>query len=342
MKRTYRAMQISASGVLELVYKKLNEPRQEEVLIEIDVCGVCSCDFILNNTQHNYGHDQLVPGHEIVGRIVAKGENVPDIWSIGQRVGISPNGSYCQHCTFCRRGFYQFCEKRKSPGLDFDGGYAEYITIGYTALIDIPFELSSIQAAPIIYTGTAMFNALRDSGTKAGDRVAIIGMGESGHLAVQYARKMGYEVIVITQGSEKQDSAFELGAHYYIDSRQNNVPELLTMIGGANFILSCSPNFDKLNSLLPALLPGGKAMVVRANEMPAVIENEKMSGSEQVQMCSPILTLHEIERALRFSHMFSALPVSEQIPLEQASKVLERLSQGDVRYKIVLTMNHEI
>lgn len=204
-------MQIVAPGVLEMTERPIPAPGPDDVLIKIEACGVCGADLRDAEKAPQEGQPGRIPGHEIVGHIARKGERVPGIWQTGQRVGVGRLGGYCQYCNPCRNGLFHLCENQLTPGLSCDGGYAEYVVMRHTALIAIPSALSSAHAAPILCAGTATFNALRNSGARAGDRVAVLGMGGLGHMAVQYARKMGFEVTVVARGSDKERVAFELG-----------------------------------------------------------------------------------------------------------------------------------
>jgi len=341
MNKNYTAMQVVAPGVLEITERPMREPGPDEVLIKIEACGVCGADLQDAEKSPQDGQPGPVPGHEIVGFIVRKGNRVPDIWQTGQRAGIGRLGGYCQYCKPCRSGLFHLCENQLTPGLNCDGGFAEYIVIRHTALIAIPPELSSVQAAPILCAGTATFNALRHSGARAGDSVAVIGLGGLGHLAVQYARKMGLEVTVVARGSEKERAAFELGAHHYINTRTEIASERLSAHGGVDFILATAPDSETVSALLPALTSRGKAILLGAGRTPLHIMPGMMIGAERTLTGAFVSTPAQTERALRFSHLFQTLPVTEQMPFEQANEALNRLRKGQVRYRIVLTMNQK-
>lgn len=341
MKKTFRAMQVISPGVLELTERAIPDPGPDEVLLQVEVCGVCGADLRDTEKPVRAGYPARIPGHEIVGCIVQRGSAVPDIWKTGQRVGVGRLGGYCQHCPPCRNGLFHLCENQLTPGLNCDGGYAEYVVMRHTALIAIPSELSSAQAAPVLCAGTATFNALRHSGARAGDKVAIVGFGGLGHLAIQYARKMGFEVIAIAHGSEKRNSALALGAHRYIDARQENASEQLKSSGGVNFILATAPDSDAISALLPALSAQGKAILLGTGPSPLQIMPGMMIGAERTLTGSFVSTPVQTEQALRFSHLFQALPVTELMPFEKANEALTRLREGQARYRIVLPMNQD-
>jgi D-arabinose 1-dehydrogenase-like Zn-dependent alcohol dehydrogenase len=178
-----------------------------------------------------------VPGHEIIGIVDAVG---PDVIRCkpGQRVGIGWYGGHCGHCEPCRRGDLVACQKLSIPGVTYDGGYAEYVVAPEQAIAAVPDSLTSVDAAPLLCAGITTFNALRNSGARPPDTVAILGMGGLGHLGVQFAAKMGFNTVAIARGADKAQFARELGARHYIDSTMGDVSESLQRLGGARVILA--------------------------------------------------------------------------------------------------------
>src|SRR5262249_20133699 len=156
------------------------------------------------------------------GRIDALGDNVTT-WKQGQRVGVGWHGGHDLTCEHCRRGDFAMCVNRKVTGVDFDGGYAEDVIVPALALAQIPDEIPAEEAAPIMDAGVTTFNALRNSGTRAGEVVAVQGIGGLGHLGIQFARQMGFETVAINRGNDKQALAQKLGAHHYIDTTTQDV-----------------------------------------------------------------------------------------------------------------------
>jgi D-arabinose 1-dehydrogenase-like Zn-dependent alcohol dehydrogenase len=178
-----------------------------------------------------------VPGHEIAGHIEAVGEDVHP-WEAGQRVGVGWFGGNCNHCDPCRRGDLISCENGLVPGIAYDGGYADHVVVPAGALASIPDDLSAEDAAPLLCAGITTFNALRESGARPGDLVAILGIGGLGHLGVQFARRMGFETVAIARGTDKRQRALDLGAHHYVDSTAEDVAPAFEALGGAGSILA--------------------------------------------------------------------------------------------------------
>lgn len=160
-------------------------------------------------------------------------------------------------------------------------------------------------------------------------------------MAVQYARKMGFEVTVVARGSDKERVAFELGAHHYIDTFKENGLERLRNDGGVDFIVATAPDSETVAALLPALAPRGKAILLGAGRTPLQVMPGMMIGAERTLTGSFVSTPAQTERALKFSHLFQTLPVIEQMPFERANEALDRLKRGQARFRIVLTMNQD-
>ena len=198
-----------------------------------------------------------VPGHEAIGRIEEVGRRVTT-WKVGQRVGVGFFGGEDGTCETCRRGDTAYCQNPIITGVTSDGGYAEMMIAEARALALIPDELKSEDAAPLVCAGITTFNALRNAG-RAGDTVAIQGIGGLGHLGVQYAKKMGFRTVAIGFGPDKEHLAPKLGAHVYIDAKAEDAGAALQKLGGADVILATAPSGAAIASLLPGLSVRGKA-----------------------------------------------------------------------------------
>lgn len=231
MKTVYRAMQITRPGFLELVERPTPTPGTGEVLIEVEACGICGADVGDVEGASTEVQPPRVPGHEVVGRIAALGTHVPSIWKVGQRVGVGRLGGHCNECVQCRKGHFQLCQNQPIVGATCDGGYAEMMLARATGLVSIPDELDAEEAAPILCAGIATFNALKKCGAEAGDTVVVLGIGGLGHMALQYARRMGFRVVAVGRGNDIADDALALGAHIYIDTEQEDAVAKLGSMG---------------------------------------------------------------------------------------------------------------
>src|SRR2546423_5625559 len=218
MSTKMRAAQISKpGGDWELIERDTPDPSAGEVRVKVEACGICHSDSLVKEGLWPGLQYPRVPGHEIGGRIDAIGDDVT-AWTKGQRVGVGWHGGHCFVCEQCRRGDFAMCVNRKVTGIDFDGGYAEYMIAPATALAAIPDELLAEEAGPFMCAGVTVFNALRNSGARVGEVVAVHGIGGLGHLGVQYARQMGFETVAVGRGKDKGTLARKIGAHHYIES----------------------------------------------------------------------------------------------------------------------------
>ncbi len=342
MKKTYRAMQVSAPGVLELVERETPQPSAGEVLIQVEACGICGADAADIEKSHPATQPPRVPGHEVVGRIVALGPHVASIWKVGQRVGVGRLGGHCNECAQCRQGRFQLCQNQPIVGATCDGGYAEMMLARSTGLVSIPEELNAEEAAPILCAGLATFNALKKCGAQAGDTVAILGIGGLGHMAVQYARSMGFKVVAIGRGSDVAADALALGAHVYIDNREEDAVARLKAMGGAQAIVTMIDHAETVSALLGGLAPEGRLVVLNPGKGPLQVPAGLLVGGQRSILGSITGTPYDNEKALNFSVLVNVRPHIEALPLEQASEAYERLKSGNVKYRMVLTMGSRV
>ena len=339
MKNTFQAIQASQTGELELVELIVPTPNKDEVLIAVEACGICGADAM---TIENPNPDSFprIPGHEVVGRIVAIGDPDSNYWKIGQRVGVGRLGGHCNLCDECRQGLFNLCNNQPIMGSTHDGGYAEMMMAKQTGLVSIPDELSSVEAAPLLCAGIATFNALKKSGAQAGDTVAIFGIGGLGHLAIQYARRMGFRVVAIGRGQDIAELTHDLGAHIYIDTQLENAVDRLKELGKAQVILSTITNGEISSALFAGLIPQGKLIVVGVGKEPLVISSPLLVGGERTVQGSITGTPYEVEKTLNFSLLTDVRAMIETYPLEQAHEAYTKVRTGKVEFRAVLTTSH--
>jgi alcohol dehydrogenase, propanol-preferring len=263
---TYRAVQAVSPGKLELTEKPLLDPPTGHVRIRVEACGVCHSDSATVEGILPIEWPR-VPGHEAVGRIDAIGEGVEG-WKMGQRVGVGFLGGSCGYCVYCRDGDLVNCINQGYTGVQDDGGYAEMMIARSSGLIAVPDDLSSVDVAPLLCAGLTTFSALRNSSARTGDLVAVFGVGGLGHLAVQYARRMGFEVIAIDRGANRADLSKKLGAHRYIDSDTTDVAKALQERGGAQMVLATASGGKAVAAALGGLRRGGAVISLGATDEP--------------------------------------------------------------------------
>lgn len=335
---SYRAVQVTApKGSLELVERDLREPGRGEARIRIQACGICHSDaFTVEGLFPGIEYPR-VPGHEIAGVIDALGaESEP--WRVGQRVGVGWYGGHCGHCDRCRRGDFVTCRQGRVPGISYDGGYAESMIAPVQALALIPDELSAVDAGPLLCAGITTYNALRHGGARPGDVVGILGIGGLGHLAVQFAARMGYRTVAIARGTDKAELARKLGAHDYIDSRAENPAERLTAMGGAALILATVTNAKAMSAVIDGLGVGGRLLVVGASAEPIEVSPLQLIMQRRSIQGWPSGVAADSEDTLAFSALSGVRPMIERYPLERAAEAYARMMSGEARFRVVLEM----
>jgi len=331
-----RAVQVPyPGGPFELVERPLPQPGPGEVRLAVQACGVCHSDVSAKNGGYPGQSYPLIPGHEVAGVIDALGEGVAD-WQVGQRVGVGWFGGQCGHCDNCRRGAFMACRNPQIPGITRDGGYAEAMVVSARALALIPDDLAAVEAAPMLCAGVTTYNALKRAGVSPGDVVAVLGVGGLGHLAVQFAAKMGFYVVAVGRGREKEALARQLGAHAYVDSEAENVAAALNALGGARAVISTVTGAAPLNASVDGLTFDGKLMVLGVPHDPIVVPAHLLLRGRSIQGSAGGTGI-DSEATMRFSQLAGVRPMIETLPLERAAEAYERMLRGDARFRMVLT-----
>jgi alcohol dehydrogenase, propanol-preferring len=333
---TYSAIQAVSQGRLELTEKTLQAPGPGKVRIRVEACGVCHSDSGTVEALFPIEWPR-VPGHEIVGRIDALGSGVQG-WVVGQRVGVGFLGGSCGYCEFCRNGDLVNCRDQEYTGIHHDGGYAQVMIAKASGLMSIPDSLSSVDAAPLLCAGLTTFSALRNAPAKAGDLVAVLGIGGLGHLGVQYARHMGFEVAAIARGADKTELARKLGAHHYIDNAATDPVEALQTLGGAKIVLITASGGKTVAETFKGLRPGGVSIVLGVGPEP--IEVSAMDLIFGGRRLEGALTGNPAtgDETLRFSALSGVSAMIETMPLEKAADAYAKMMAGEARFRMVLTM----
>jgi D-arabinose 1-dehydrogenase-like Zn-dependent alcohol dehydrogenase len=335
---TMKAAQISkAGGDWELVERPLPEPLPAHVRVKVEICGICHSDVLVKDGLWPGLQYPRVPGHEIAGRIDKLGAGVTD-WREGQRVGVGWHGGHCFVCEHCRRGNFAMCIHRKVTGIDFDGGYAQYLIAPAAALAAIPEDLPAEEAGPFMCAGVTVYNALRHSGARGGDLVAVHGIGGLGHLGVQYARRLGFKTVAIGRGRDKEALAKQLGAHDYIDGGADDAAAALQKLGGARVILATAPNAPAIAGLVAGLSVDGTLLVpaappdlITVNVMPLIMGRRSIAGWYSG-------TARDSQDTLEFSLLSGVHPMIEKLPLGEVADAYELMLSGKARFRVVLTM----
>ncbi len=332
-----RAVQISRpGGPFEPVEREIPEPRPGAVRVKVEACGICHSDVLTKEGLWPGIEYPRVPGHEVAGRIDALGAGVLG-WKPGDRVGIGWYGGHCGYCDACRRGDFLSCQtSRQISGITFDGGYAEYMIAPAQALARIPGELAATDAAPLLCAGVTTYNSLRNSGARAGDLVAVLGVGGLGHLGVQYAAKMGFRTVAIARGKEKEALARKLGAKHYIDSTSQDVAGELARLGGAAVVLATVINGKAMSATIGGLGLNGKLIVLGAPQDPIEVMAGSLIGGRHSIQGWPSGTSIDSQDTMAFSVQAGVRSMNEVFPLERAAEAYERMIGGAARFRVVL------
>lgn len=321
-------------GEFELVEREIPDPGRGQVRIKVEACGVCHGDATVKEGYMPIQYPRI-PGHEIAGYIDAVGEGVT-FWKVGQRVGVGWHGGHCFQCGACRMGDFTNCDNRLVCGISYDGGYAEYMVAPQEALALIPDQLSAVEAAPLLCAGITTYNAIRNSGAKAGDVVAIQGIGGLGHLGVQFASKLGFKTVAISRGKDKEELARKLGAHIYIDTESADASEELRKLGGARVILATAPSSKAMSALIGGLSNNGKLMIVAVPGEPIEVNASQLIMQKQSIQGWYGGHAKDSEDALNFSALSGTRPMIETFSLEQINEAYESMLTAKARFRAVI------
>jgi D-arabinose 1-dehydrogenase-like Zn-dependent alcohol dehydrogenase len=333
-----KAVQISKpGGNFEVVERPIPQPGRAQVRIKVEACGICHSDALVKEGYWPGLQYPRVPGHEIAGRIDAVGADVTQ-WKPGQRVGVGWHGGHCFVCDACRRGDFINCQNEKITAISFDGGYQEYVVAPAEAVAAVPDDLPADQAAPLLCAGITVFNALRNSGARGGDLVAVQGIGGLGHLGIQYARQMGFRTVAIGRGADKKPLATKLGAHEYLDNGAVAPAEALQKMGGAHVILATAPDSKSISALVDGLARNGKLLVIGAGSESLTVTPLQLIGGRSTIQGWASGTAKDSEDTLRFSSLSGVRPMIERYPLEKAADAYQQMISGKARFRVVLTI----
>jgi D-arabinose 1-dehydrogenase-like Zn-dependent alcohol dehydrogenase len=332
---TMNVIQVPSGGAdFETVQREVPEPGPRDVRVRVTACGICHSDVMAKEGMS--AAYPRVPGHEIAGVVDAVGSGV-DAWTPGQRVGVGWFGGADYTCDACRRGDFIDCANLRTPGLTDDGGYADFAVFPADALAAIPDALSDIHAAPLMCAGVTTYNGLRSSRARAGDLVAVLGIGGLGHLGVQFAAKMGFETVAIARGEDKRDFSRELGAHHYIDSTAEDVGTELTKLGGASVVLATVTNGPAMAATVPGLRARGELVVLGAAMEPLEVSPIDLIMQSRIVAGHPSGTSKDSEDTLRFAALTGVTPMVETMAMTDAAAGYDRMMSGDARFRVVLT-----
>jgi len=339
MPTTMRAVQVSkVNAPLRVVDLPQPTPGPGHVRIAVEACGICRSDADM--VQGVFG-DQifpLTPGHEIAGRIDMIGDGVEG-WELGERVAVGWFGGNDGTCEQCREGDAINCTHLQIPGLAYPGGYAQSVVVPASAPARIPDELSFVEAAPMGCAGVTVFNGLRRTSAQPGDLVGVLGIGGLGHLAIQFADKMGFDTVAIARGADKEESAKQLGARHYIDNAEQDMASALQDLGGAKVVMATVGAPAAMSAAIDGLRARGELITIGVSPKKIEVSPLQLIMGEKTLHGHASGTAQEVEETMRFAAQTGVRSISEVAPLEDAAPAFGKMLDGSVRFRGVLTLN---
>ncbi|KAI4169542.1 MAG: hypothetical protein LQ343_005622 [Gyalolechia ehrenbergii] len=333
--KTYKAaVWQKADDKLTIEERELNQPEPGQVLIKVLANGVCHTDALVRSGAMGNSFP-IVPGHEVVGDVVAVASGEKK-WKVGDRVGGAWHGGHDGVCKACNRGLFQMCKNATVNGVFRDGGYAEYCTLRSEAAVSVPPDVDPAAYCPLLCAGVTVFNSMRQQHIPPGETVAVQGLGGLGHLAIQYASKMGYRTVALSSSGAKEKFARDLGATDYIDGSKEDHAEALQKLGGAALIVSTSPEPTSIGKLVGGLDIVGKLLIlapcgeVSVNTVPMVQKGLSVSSW-------PSGHAMDCEEAISFAQLHNVNCMIEKFPLDKANEAYEHMMNGKARFRAVIT-----
>ncbi len=305
----------------------------DEVEIAVDYCGICHSDLSVIESEWGPTPYPVVPGHEVVGRIAAIGSSVKHL-QLGQQVGLGWHAGYCQQCSQCHAGEHNLCAGAQATIIGHHGGFADRVRAQASSVVALPEGIDIESAGPLFCGGITVFNPLVQYQIKPTDKVAVIGIGGLGHLALQFLNAWGCEVTAFTSNPSKRDEALQLGAHHTLDSRD----ESAIKAAAGRFDLIISTVNVKLNwrLYLSTLAPKGRLHFVGATLAPLEVDVFSLIGQQRSISGSPVGSPAVIAQMLEFACRHQIRPQVEIFPMQQVNRAMDRLRSGEARYRVVL------
>lgn len=310
------------------------ELKPDQVEIAVSHCGICHSDLTILDNEFGFTKYPLVPGHEVVGKIVATGTAVKRAM-IGQRVGLGWYSGSCLSCPECLSGNHNLCHSVESTIVHRHGGFADRVRCNWEWAVPLPESLDPAKAGPLFCGGITVFNPIVQFGIRPTDRVGVVGIGGLGHLALQFLNKWGCEVTAFTTSDSKKAEALKLGAHQTVNTR--DAAQLKAISGSLDFILSTVNAALDWPAYLEALRPKGRFHVVGLVHEPLSIPVFSLLPGQKSVSGSPLGSPATVGTMLEFCARHKIEPVTEFFPLSKVNDALEHLRSGKARYRIVLT-----
>lgn len=307
--------------------------KPDEVEIEVQYCGICHSDLSMIDNEWGMTQYPIVPGHEVIGKIANIGKKVKHL-AIGQTVGLGWHAGYCNECASCLAGDHNLCTNAQATIVGHHGGFADKVRAAANSVVPIPQGLDLEFAGPLCCGGITVFNPLVQFDIKPTDKVAVIGIGGLGHMALQFLNAWGCEVTAFTSSASKKTAAMDMGAHHTLNSRDTK--EIQAAAGHFDFIISTVNVKLDWNLYLSTLKPKGRLHFVGATLEPLDINVFSLIGGQHSISGSPVGSPASVARMLEFSHLHHIRPVIEKFSFDRVNEAVARLRSGKAHYRVVL------
>lgn len=333
--KTINAYAVSeAGGQFEPFSYEAGELLPNEVEIDVLNCGICHSDLSMVDNEWGISQYPLVAGHEIIGKITAKGSHVKNLEQ-GMTVGLGWHSGYCGHCHSCKTGDQNLCQTAQGTIVAHHGGFADKVRADAASVIEIPEGVDSTSAGPLLCGGITVFNPLIQFDVKSTDKVAVIGIGGLGHIALQFLNAWGCEVTAFTSSESKRQEAIGLGAHSTLNSRDES--EIEAAADSFDFIISTVNVKLDWNLYVNTLKPKGRLHFVGATLEPLDLGVFPLIMGQRSISGSPVGSPATIESMLAFANLHKIKPQVETYPMSKINDAFDHLKSGKAKYRIVLS-----
>ncbi len=323
-----------AGGSLEPFTYEAGDLQPNEVEIDVHYCGICHSDLSMINNEWGMSKYPLVGGHEVIGKVAAVGANV-DHLEIGTTVGLGWHSSYCGHCESCHSGDENLCSEAQGTIVARHGGFADKVRADVASVIPVPEGIDLKSAGPLLCGGITVFNPLVQFDVKSTDKVAVIGIGGLGHMALKFLSHWGCEVTAFTSSDSKREEALSMGAHKTLNSRDE--AEIKAAANRFDFIISTVNVKLQWHRFVNTLRPKGRLHFVGAALEPLDIGAMSLISGQRSISGSPVGSPSTIETMFDFANRHQIQPEVEMFPMSQINEAIDRLKSGDARYRVVLS-----
>jgi uncharacterized zinc-type alcohol dehydrogenase-like protein len=329
-----QGLAVHAAGAQLLPYKfDPGDLQPNEVEIKISHCGVCHSDIHLIDNDWGISKYPFIPGHEVVGTVIAVGDDVRDR-TVGERVGVGWQADSCGICEWCRQGDEHLCAQSQPTCVGRNGGYADKIRVNSRFAIPVPKVLESENVAPLLCGGITVYSPLRNHGVRPSSRVGVIGIGGLGHMGIQFARAFGAEVTAFSTSKDKEDEAKSLGAHYFVNTRDTGA--LKKVAGSFDFLLSTVSADQDWGAYVNALRPKGTLCVVGAAPSPIQLSAFALISGQKAVSGSPTGSPRDLHEMLDVAARHGVKAITERFAMSKANDAVARVKKNQVRYRAVL------